>query len=595
MVRTSLYLIIVILLIVSCRPIEEQSPAVVMTIAPEALTRPPTPVIHSTAADTTGIAPTPTLVAANDENEQAGIDETTVADSFPPPTPVVAPTGVVTTAALPAADNSGLYTIGAGPGVPVELVAAAQQLAADYPQTFTWTGEQEADVILTTAAGEPLATWIYSVAAPFATIPDNISLGEVQSGWQSGANGLGKMIADSEMAAVLAAWWQTSGAAQIVADDLAAALWNGRPAWTLLPFHRLQPSLKVIAVDGLSPLAADFDPVTYPLTLTVNVSGQAEATQQLLALWEGPRSNRDSGRMTRVAMTGVTALVRATAYRMEISGILYPGEEVAPVMQAADIAHVSNEVSFAPDCPYPNPIGGTTFCSRDAYFELLQWLGVDVIELTGNHLNDYGRENLLRTIDMYANAGMSWFGGGRDLVNAAEAAIFTHNGNRIAFVGCNILGPSYAWAGEGLAGSRPCGPEVAAQISRLRDEGYLVIATYQYYEDYQYAVSPQQQADFAALAQAGAAAVSGSQGHHVQSFSFEHGAFIHYGLGNLFFDQMDMLGTRQTFVDTYIIYENRLLSVELWTGLIENYARPRLMTAAEREQLLQTVFQASGW
>jgi poly-gamma-glutamate synthesis protein (capsule biosynthesis protein) len=58
---------------------------------------------------------------------------------------------------------------------------------------------------------------------------------------------------------------------------------------------------------------------------------------------------------------------------------------------------------------------------------------------------------------------------------------------------------------------------------------------------------------------------------------------------------MDMPGTRQTFVDTYVIYENRLLSVELWTGLIENYARPRLMTAAEREQLLQTVFQASGW
>ena len=58
---------------------------------------------------------------------------------------------------------------------------------------------------------------------------------------------------------------------------------------------------------------------------------------------------------------------------------------------------------------------------------------------------------------------------------------------------------------------------------------------------------------------------------------------------------MDMLGTRQTFVDTYVIYENRLLSVELWTGLIENYARPRLMTTDERTQLLQTVFQASGW
>jgi hypothetical protein len=33
----------------------------------------------------------------------------------------------------------------------------------------------------------------------------------------------------------------------------------------------------------------------------------------------------------------------------------------------------------------------------------------------------------------------------------------------------------------------------------------------------------------------------------------------------------------------------------LWTGLIENYAKPRLMTPQEREQVLTTVFQASGW
>ena len=58
---------------------------------------------------------------------------------------------------------------------------------------------------------------------------------------------------------------------------------------------------------------------------------------------------------------------------------------------------------------------------------------------------------------------------------------------------------------------------------------------------------------------------------------------------------MDMMGTRQTFVDTYVLVDGRLLSVELWTGLIENYARPRQMTPAERAQLLQTVFQASGW
>ncbi len=123
----------------------------------------------------------------------------------------------------------------------------------------------------------------------------------------------------------------------------------------------------------------------------------------------------------------------------------------------------------------------------------------------------------------------------------------------------------------------------------------MVIATLQYTEYYQYPPIPQQAADFAELAQAGAAAVSGSQGHHVQGFDFPEGSFVHYGLGNLFFDQMDMLGTRQALVDTYVIYDGRLIGVELWTGLIENWARPRLMTAEERADTLTTLFQASGW
>jgi poly-gamma-glutamate synthesis protein (capsule biosynthesis protein) len=58
---------------------------------------------------------------------------------------------------------------------------------------------------------------------------------------------------------------------------------------------------------------------------------------------------------------------------------------------------------------------------------------------------------------------------------------------------------------------------------------------------------------------------------------------------------MDMLGTRQTFVDTYVVYDGRLLSVELWTGLIENWCCPREMTDEEREGVLAAVFQASGW
>jgi poly-gamma-glutamate synthesis protein (capsule biosynthesis protein) len=307
-------------------------------------------------------------------------------------------------------------------------------------------------------------------------------------------------------------------------------------------------------------------------------------------------SNRQPERISRVALTGVTALTRATAYQMEIYGINYPGEEVAPLLQAVDIAHVSHETAFSPDCPYPNPLGGTSFCARDSYLGLLQYIGIDVVELTGNHVNDYGATNLARSVAMYVEAGMQVYGGGRDLAEAARPALFEVNGNRVAFVGCNPAGPNYAWATVVQAGANPCDDEALyAQIATLRAEGYIVLATLQYQELYDYLPTAAQRADFRALLAAGAHAVSGSQGHHAMTFDLYQGGFIHYGPGNLFFDQMQMLGTRETFIDTYVIHDGRLLSVELWTGLIENYARPRLMSAAERAATLGRVFAGSRY
>ena len=52
-------------------------------------------------------------------------------------------------------------------------------------------------------------------------------------------------------------------------------------------------------------------------------------------------------------MTGVTALVRGTADRMEKNGVLYPGEEIRSVLRAADLTHVSNEISFDAELSHP--------------------------------------------------------------------------------------------------------------------------------------------------------------------------------------------------------------------------------------------------
>lgn len=480
--------------------------------------------------------------------------------------------------------------------VPADLMQEAQRIAQQHLQDYTWVAPEAADLKLVTGEGRPLAQWLYVVAAPFPTIEDGITLAELQTRWQTTEqpNKL-ILVTDSTKEAMTPILGQPGTAVHVVSEsELATAVWQ-QAGYAILPFHKLTPALKVLHLDGVSPLAVDFDVDQFPLVLTVGLVGEETAVTQFNNVWDGPVSNYDPNKISRVAMTGVTALVRATATNMEAYGILWPGEDVRAVLHQADIAHLSNEVAFAPDCPPPNPIGGTTFCSSETYFALIEDLGADVIELTGNHQNDWGHDNFLYTIDMYEAAGLSTFGGGRQIQDAAQPALFEHHGNKIAFVGCNSFGPSYAWATETLPGSMPCDGSLPAQISQLKAEGYQVIATLQYTEFYHYAATAQQALDFQALIDAGATAVSGSQGHHAQAFDLYNGGFIHYGLGNLFFDQMDQLGTRQAFVDTYVFYDGRLISVELWTGLIENYARPREMTPDERIQALTAVFQASNW
>lgn len=545
------------------------------------------PTSAAPAATTIATAP-----AAQDTPAPSSMPATAAASSSTNEVPSTAPAATAQPTETP---TPAPWRVRAEPGTPLDLIEAMRDLVASHPAQFVLaTDGQPADVTLAPERGEPLATWIYALAVPFATLDESTTLVDLQNNWRAG--GSPQALVDGTVGPLLAQTWGQGAGRVVSSEDLLGQVWAQRPAWTLVPFHRLEPGFKVLPVDGVSPLAADFDVQDYPLAFEIGLDGDPAAVAALRSAWDGPLSNRQEQHITRVAMSGVTALVRATAYQMEIRGIGYPGEEVAPVMRAADLAHVSNEVSFVPDCPPPHYIGDPVFCSDPRYLALLEDIGVDIVELTGNHLNDWGAQFLPYSLDLYAQAGMRTFGGGSDLAQAQQPLLVEHNGNLIAFVGCNPVGPFGAWATAERPGAAPCdAASFQAQISALRDEGRVVIATQQYQELYNYAPSAQQQADFRALATAGAAAVSGSQGHHVQGFDFHDGAFIHYGLGNLFFDQMDLMGTRQTTVDTYTIYENRLLNVQVWTGLIENYARPRLMTAAERRDLLQTLFTASGW
>lgn len=448
-------------------------------------------------------------------------------------------------------------------------------------------------------AALPDFTWTFALVAPFPTLMDDIPSQDLHSVWSASSSGpfggIPLLMEESTLETFSALWGEpVPGAVQVVsADQLLQTAWNQMPAWAIIPFEGIEPKWKVLMIDGQSPIKKGFDPSGYPLI----------ANYQLTCSEPCPLSfsfnNRDANKMATVIMTGVTALVRATAATMERQGILHPGEFVREIFLEADILHINNEVPFFSDCPPPNPVQpDLRFCSSPRYMDLLLDIGADVVELSGDHFADYGIQAMYETIEIYKSNDLHYYGGGLNVEDGRQPLFLEVNGNKLMFIGCNRKA-GFATATETVPGAVPCDFDyITTQITEYRSQGYLPIFTFQHYEYETADASPQQIMDFHILADAGAVVVSGSQAHVPQVMEFYEDAFLHYGLGNLFFDQFNLEGadTRQKgFITRHVFYDGHYLGVELITTFLIDYARPRLMTQTERENFLREYFSQSGW
>lgn len=458
--------------------------------------------------------------------------------------------------------------------------------------------------------GEPISLWIYALVAPFPMLTNEVSFEEVRGAWNAEDSETfagSPLLMNAQTEAVFSAWWgePAAGAVRIEADPLKAA-WAEAPSWAIVPFEDLEPKWKVLAIDGQSPIWKAFDPATYPLAIPIGISGDEALVAEALERYGpesaaplAPASNRDADKLTTIVMTGVTALVRATAYEMERSGVTYPAEDIGDLLREADFAHISNEVPFARDCPAPDPVQrNLIFCSDASYIGLLEEVGADVIELTGDHFNDWSREAMLYTLELYQERDWPYYGGGANIEEARRPLLLEHNGNKIAFIGCNGKGGGYASADVDYPGAVECDYELMeSQVADLVAQGYLVIATFQHNEVYTFIPQPGLIRDFGRISAAGASIVSGSQAHQSHGMEFPRDdAIITYGLGNLFFDQRGVVDYGdQALITRNVIYDGRYITTELFTIQFVDFAKPRFMTAEERVVFLSLIFNASIW
>jgi poly-gamma-glutamate synthesis protein (capsule biosynthesis protein) len=474
-----------------------------------------------------------------------------------------------------------------------------QVLAADQAAANLYI-----DVVPPTANAKQVSTWTYALVAPFPSLIDNVTTQELLSVWGSTPfgrlTGVTLLMDESTLATFTALWGApAAGAVQVVpAAQLLDTAWNQMPSLAIIPFEQIEPKWKVLTIDGQSPIQKKFDPIIYPLIATYGL--MCADSCQIPVEFELSFNNYDPSKLATVILTGVTALVRATAAKMDIKGITYPGDLIRDMLREADITHINNEVPFYAGCPKPDPNQEKQiFCSAPRYIKLITDMGTDVIELSGDHFADYGVEAMYETLKIYKDNNLPYYGGGYNVDDGRKPLLMEVNGNKIMFIGCNYKS-IYASARENIPGSVKCDFDyMTKQIAYYRSQGYLPISTFQYHEFDSPEARPQQMIDFRRMADAGAVIVSGSQAHVPQAMEFRNGAFIHYGVGNLFFDQMASRAgadfTQREFIDRHVFYDGKYLGVELITTYLTDYSRPRYMTEAERNKFLTDVFIAGNW
>lgn len=369
-------------------------------------------------------------------------------------------------------------------------------------------------------------------------------------------------------------------------------------------FYDLRNDLKLLTLDGKYFFE---DAPTGGIPYYFTLSGDSDAGKNLVkdrgAVMLPDDFQKDS--ILSVRMTGVTAITRGLGIKTNASGDpAYAARKIGSWLAKADLTHVSNEVSMVPGCV---PSGGVSFCMVTSHLEALKKSGVNIVELTGNHNNDKGHTFNAASIKTYKDLGWDYFGGGTNATDAAKVLIKDVKGSKVAFVGYNYYDTvlrTFAIAGANRAGANSWSPEkIKADVEKARKEGAdVVIVTFQYQECWSYSTtgatvqqcygpiaSPNQKIHFRQAVDLGADIVIGTQAHQPQSYEVYKGKVIYYGLGNLYFDQHQWLGTRQGLVLTHYLYKGKYLGTGITTTLYNTDLITYITTGEQRASLLRSL------
>lgn len=350
----------------------------------------------------------------------------------------------------------------------------------------------------------------------------------------------------------------------------------------IIPIEELDYSKKLLSIDGDYYLET-FDNGAYYRTIKFDSEKYVDEIEPLVAE-KFSKVYPEKGNVLTMAQTGVTALSRGMNKKLSsIGDARYFAEKIGGYLSKFDLTHTSNESSFT------NYASSENICSDPRFIDTLTAIGLDIVELTGNHNQDCGGEAALDSIDIYNEKNIKTVGGGKTADEAAVPLEIDEKGTGITFLAYNLStgGATY----DNTPGANQYYEEnAAAEISAAKERGDFVIVDIQYYEcsayaseyedptcDYANSAAGDQVGFFRHLIDLGADIVVGTSAHQPQTFELYGDGAIYYGLGNLFFDQVWWPGTTRSLILEHYFYKGKLLQTRITPTIYDNNMQTKLL------------------
>jgi len=277
-------------------------------------------------------------------------------------------------------------------------------------------------------------------------------------------------------------------------------------------------------------------------------------------------------RAITLVFVGDVSLAREINWQINQQGNAnFPFEKTKDIISLADLAIGNLESPLYNDCPLTR--SGMKFCGNPENAKGLNFAGFDLVNLSNNHIANYGQEGIKTTKTFLEQNQINWFG--------LDLTYFkTINDLEMAFLGFDDIS------------TRVDEQQMINQIKAAKQKSNFIIINFHWGAEYQSQPNQRQKNLAKTAIDSGADLIIGHHPHVLQPIEKYKDRLIIYSLGNFVFDQTWSEETRIGAIALISISPDKTAILEIIPIRIFDGTTPELIHSPEKETIINKIINS---